>query len=57
MKAVASVVMNRVNVPDGEYARISRGSEALETSFINKVNLTAPANNYMENITHKIYTI
>lgn len=25
MKAVASVVMNRVNVPDGEYARISQG--------------------------------
>ncbi len=25
MRAVASVVMNRVNVPDGEYARISQG--------------------------------
>lgn len=25
MKAVASVVMNRVNVPEGEYARISQG--------------------------------
>ena len=25
MKAVASVVMNRVNVPNGEYARISQG--------------------------------
>lgn len=57
MKAVASVIMNRVNVPDGEYARISRGSEALEISFINKVNLTVCVNNYMEIITHKIYTI
>lgn len=57
MKAVASVVMNRVNVPDGEYARISRGSETLETSFISKVNLTVCVNNYMEIITHKIYTI
>lgn len=27
MKAVASVVMNRVNVPDGEYARISQSRE------------------------------
>ncbi len=26
MKAVASVVMNRVNAPGGEYARIGRGS-------------------------------
>lgn len=26
MKAVASVVMNRVNVPSGEYARVGRGS-------------------------------
>lgn len=25
MKAVASVIMNRVNVPYGEYARISQG--------------------------------
>lgn len=25
MKAVASVVMNRVNVSEGEYARISQG--------------------------------
>ena len=25
MKAVASVIMNRVNVPNGEYARISQG--------------------------------
>ena len=25
MKAVASVIMNRVNVSDGEYARISKG--------------------------------
>ena len=25
MRAVASVVMNRVNVPNGEYARVSQG--------------------------------
>ena len=25
MRAVASVIMNRVNVSDGEYARISQG--------------------------------
>ena len=25
MRAVASVVMNRVNVTDGEYARVSQG--------------------------------
>lgn len=25
MKAVASVVLNRVNVPEGEYARVSQG--------------------------------
>jgi len=25
MKAVASVVMNRVNVSEGEYARVSQG--------------------------------
>jgi len=25
MRAVASVVMNRVNVPEGEYARVSQG--------------------------------
>lgn len=30
MKAVASVIMNRVNVADGEYARISRRTEVLE---------------------------
>ena len=57
MKAVASVVMNRVNVPDGEYARISRGAEVLEISFISKGNLTAYVNNYMENIIFKIYII
>lgn len=26
MRAVASVVMNRVNAPGGEYARVGRGS-------------------------------
>ncbi len=30
MRAVASVVMNRVNVPDGEYARISQRTEIYE---------------------------
>ena len=33
MKAVASVIMNRVNVPDGEYARISQGGNIRNILF------------------------
>lgn len=33
MKAVASVVMNRVNVPNGEYARISQGGNIRNIIF------------------------
>ena len=33
MKAVASVVMNRVNVSDGEYARISQGGSIRNIIF------------------------
>lgn len=33
MKAVASVVMNRVNVPNGEYARISQGGSIRNIIF------------------------
>lgn len=33
MKAVASVVMNRVNVPTGEYARISQGGNIRNIIF------------------------
>ena len=33
MKAVASVVMNRVNVPVGEYARISQGGNIRNIIF------------------------
>lgn len=57
MMAVASVIMNRVNVSEGEYARISRRAEVSGISFINRGNLTAQVNNYMENITSKIYII
>mgnify|MGYP001029497262 CR=1 FL=1 len=57
MMAVASVIMNRVNVPEGEYARISRRPEALEISYISKDNLIVYVNSYMENIIPKIYII
>jgi len=57
MKAVASVVMNRVNVPYGEYSRISRRSEILEILFFNKDNLIVWLSNYMECIILKIYII
>ena len=33
MKAVASVVMNRVNVPNGEYARVSQGGNIRNIIF------------------------
>lgn len=33
MKAVASVIMNRVNVSDGEYARISQGGSVRNIIF------------------------
>lgn len=33
MKAVASVIMNRVNVPDGEYARVSQGGNIRNILF------------------------
>ena len=33
MKAVASVIMNRVNVSDGEYARISQGGNIRNIIF------------------------
>lgn len=33
MKAVASVIMNRVNVPNGEYARISQGGNIRDIIF------------------------
>lgn len=33
MKAVASVIMNRVNVPNGEYARISQGGSIRNILF------------------------
>lgn len=33
MKAVASVVMNRVNVPNGEYSRISQGGSIRNIIF------------------------
>lgn len=33
MKAVASVIMNRVNVPNGEYARISQGGNVRNILF------------------------
>jgi len=33
MKAVASVIMNRVNVPNGEYARISQGGNIRNIIF------------------------
>lgn len=33
MKAVASVVMNRVNVPTGEYARVSQGGNIRNIIF------------------------
>ena len=33
MKAVASVVMNRVNVSEGEYARISQGGNIRNIIF------------------------
>lgn len=55
MKAVASVIMNRVNVPNGEYARISQG-EILETYYFNKDNLTVQEKLYVEAITVKTYT-
>ncbi len=54
MKAVASVIMNRVNVPNGEYARISQG-EILETYYFNKDNLTVQEKLYVEAITVKTY--
>ena len=33
MKAVASVVMNGVNVPEGEYARVSQGGNIRNIIF------------------------
>ncbi len=33
MKAVASVIMNRVNVPNGEYSRISQGGSIRNIIF------------------------
>ena len=48
MKAVASVIMNRVNVPNGEYA-------ILETYYFNKDNLTVQEKLYVEAITVKTY--
>lgn len=33
MKAVASVIMNRVNVPNGEYARVSQGGSIRNILF------------------------
>jgi len=33
MKAVASIIMNRVNVPDGEYSRISQGGSIRNIIF------------------------
>ena len=33
MKAVASVIMNRVNVPEGEYSRISQGGSIRNIIF------------------------
>lgn len=33
MKAVASVVINRVNVPEGEYARVSQGGNIRNIIF------------------------
>ena len=33
MRAVASVVMNRVNVPNGEYARVSQGGNIRNIIF------------------------
>ena len=33
MRAVATVVMNRVNVSDGEYARISQGGNIRKIIF------------------------
>ncbi len=33
MKAVASVIMNRVNVPEGEYARVSQGGNIRSIIF------------------------
>lgn len=56
MKAVASVIMNRVNVPNGEYARISQWGEILETYYFNKDNLTVQEKLYVEAITVKTYT-
>lgn len=57
MKAVASVIMNRVNIPNGEYARISQRSEASEILYISKDNLIVLENNYMENIILKTFII
>ena len=34
MRAVASVVMNRVNVPNGEHARISQGGSIRNIIFL-----------------------
>ena len=33
MKAVASVTMNRVNVPNGEYSRVSQGGNIINIIF------------------------
>ena len=55
MKAVASVIMNRVNVPNGEYARISQGGNIRNILF-NKDNLTVQEKLYVEAITVKTYT-
>lgn len=40
MKAVASVIMNRVNASVGEYSRVSRRTEVLEILYFSQDNLT-----------------
>ncbi len=55
MKAVAGVVMNRVNATGGEYARV--GQEASATSSFSPINLCAPVRRKMAYIILKISTI
>lgn len=56
MRAVASVVMNRVNVPYGEYARISQGG-SIRNIIFSKVSLIAQENNYITCTILKTYII
>ena len=56
MKAVASVILNRVNVSDGEYARISQGGSVRNIIF-KQGNLIVQQKHYLIDTILKISII